>query len=270
MKLIKPEGILTQPFGANANPSYKGAGLKGHSGEDYTIGFKKDIRATVTGEVYSLLNIVNPDPDKYRAVFQIIDEPDFSYEVSYGHIVKAYVYVGQIVKAGELIATEGNYGTSYSNGILVTADQKATGKGTHLHFQVRKCIRVKKKSSKKQYLKDANGFLKRNEFFYEVVDYDNGYNGCVDPAQFYGNKPKFQFTRDLTIGDKGEDVTELQKFLNSKGFIIAQSGVGSKENETDYFGSLTRDALIKYQESNNIQPAVGFFGPLTRSKFNSS
>jgi len=28
MKLIEPKGINTQPFAANANPSYKGAGLK--------------------------------------------------------------------------------------------------------------------------------------------------------------------------------------------------------------------------------------------------
>jgi murein DD-endopeptidase MepM/ murein hydrolase activator NlpD len=241
MKLVKPEGKLTQPFAANANPSYKGAGLKGHSGEDYTIGFKKDIRATVTGEVYSLLNIVNPDPDKYRAVFQIIDEPDFSYEVSYGHIVKAYVYVGQIVKAGELIATEGNYGTSYSNGILVTADQKATGKGTHLHFQVRKCIRVKKKSSKKQYLKDLNGFLKRNEFFYEVVDYDNGYNGCVDPAQFY--------SKELTLGSKGDDVVKLQQMLKDKGFFTHPTCTG-------YYGEITIKAVKDYQTKNKL-PVTG-------------
>ena len=73
------------------------------------------------------------------------------------------------------------------------------------------------------------------------------------------------FTRDLDIGAMGEDVRALQQFLNAQGFMIAESGVGSPGNETDYFGSLTQTALGEFQAANDISPAVGYFGPKTRA-----
>lgn len=56
--------------------------------------------------------------------------------------------------------------------------------------------------------------------------------------------------RTLRIGSTGEDVRSLQVFLNDNGFVLAFEGPGSYTNETDYFGPLTRDALIRYQSSN--------------------
>src|SRR3990167_8912936 len=73
------------------------------------------------------------------------------------------------------------------------------------------------------------------------------------------------FTRDLDIGTMGEDVRALQQFLNAQGFMIAESGVGSPGNETDYFGSLTQAALGEFQAANGITPSVGYFGPKTRA-----
>ncbi len=78
----------------------------------------------------------------------------------------------------------------------------------------------------------------------------------------------YTFTRDLELGMTGADVKELQKFLNAKGFVISASGVGSAGNETTLFGSLTKSALAKFQSANKISPAVGYFGPLTRSAVN--
>jgi len=66
--------------------------------------------------------------------------------------------------------------------------------------------------------------------------------GCKKPAAF-------QFTRDLKFGMVSPDVKELQKYLNNNGFPLAQNGVGSKGKETTFFGSLTKEALIKYQNS---------------------
>jgi len=80
----------------------------------------------------------------------------------------------------------------------------------------------------------------------------------------------FNFVRDLTLGSKGDDALALQKFLNAQGFTLAASGPGSPGNETDFFGSLTQSALAKYQASVNISPAVGYFGPITRSHINSN
>jgi len=79
----------------------------------------------------------------------------------------------------------------------------------------------------------------------------------------------YLFTTDLTIGSTGENVRQLQMFLNKKGFTVAVSGAGSAGLESTYFGGLTQSALAKYQASAGISPAVGYFGPITRAKVNS-
>jgi|GEM_PF-5435482 len=73
------------------------------------------------------------------------------------------------------------------------------------------------------------------------------------------------FDRSLTLGSSGEDVRDLQIFLNTHGYVVSDEGVGSPGNESDYFGALTKKALAAFQKANNIYPSVGYFGPLTRS-----
>lgn len=70
--------------------------------------------------------------------------------------------------------------------------------------------------------------------------------------------------RNLQLGDQGDDVKGLQIVLNLLNYQIASQGPGSPGNETTLFGQLTRQALIKFQQDNNITPAVGYFGPITR------
>ena len=87
-------------------------------------------------------------------------------------------------------------------------------------------------------------------------------------------KPQFVFSRNLSLGSTGEDVRELQKFLNIKGFVVSVSGFGSSGNESDYFGLKTKAALIKFQEFYKdeiltplgLVKGTGFFGPATRNK----
>src|SRR3989344_3005481 len=58
----------------------------------------------------------------------------------------------------------------------------------------------------------------------------------------------YTFTRNLTVGNTGTDVLELQKVLNmSADTQVAASGVGSAGNESSYFGSLSKSAVIKFQ-----------------------
>ncbi len=73
------------------------------------------------------------------------------------------------------------------------------------------------------------------------------------------------FTRDLGRGDVGEDVLTLQHFLNRQGYAVAEIGNGSLGQETDYFGLRTESALATYQRANNISPAIGYLGPITRA-----
>lgn len=185
LQLNKPQGFLSQPFAKNYNSYYKEGGLKGHTGEDYVNGWKSEIVASTDGLIYSVKEPTS-DTEKYSCVYQLIDTPDFAYEVSYGHIAKSFVKKGQMVKAGDKIALEGNFGACYRGGKRVTPAEKKLGWGSHLHFQVRKCKRVPKRERGKTYLRDDKGYYRnKDREYYEVVNYENGYNGCVDPELFY-------------------------------------------------------------------------------------
>ena len=86
----------------------------------------------------------------------------------------------------------------------------------------------------------------------------------------------FVFSRSMTIGAVGEDVRQLQKLLNDEGFTVAAHGVGSAGNESTYFGSLTQNALVKYQNFYradiltpvNLTAGTGYFGPSTLNFIN--
>ncbi len=82
-----------------------------------------------------------------------------------------------------------------------------------------------------------------------------------------GNNNIF-LSRDLRRGMTGADVRALQIFLNSKGFMVAGTGVGSPGKETNYFGLATEAAVKKFQAANGIKPINGRVGPLTRATLN--
>ncbi len=77
-----------------------------------------------------------------------------------------------------------------------------------------------------------------------------------------------KFSKDLFFGVIDNDVKELQKFLNSHGFVVAKTGNGSSGNEITTFGPATRRALSAFQKANKISPSAGYFGPLTRTVVN--
>jgi hypothetical protein len=83
------------------------------------------------------------------------------------------------------------------------------------------------------------------------------------------------FSRDLSLGMSGEDVRLLQEILNKDArTALAQTGPGAAGNETDYFGPMTRNAVIRFQElyadivlkPEGLEQGTGFVGKLTRTK----
>lgn len=79
----------------------------------------------------------------------------------------------------------------------------------------------------------------------------------------FTNQPTtVQFTRFLSLGSRGKDVSALQMFLLSNGFLN-ESQVKTK----GYFGKVTKKALMKYQQSVGINPN-GRLGPATLAYIN--
>jgi HEPN domain-containing protein len=75
------------------------------------------------------------------------------------------------------------------------------------------------------------------------------------------------FARTLEDGVDGEDVRCLQKYLNTTGFKIAESGPGASGSETSLYRTLTKEAVIKWQQAKNISPASGVFGDQSRAVY---
>lgn len=77
------------------------------------------------------------------------------------------------------------------------------------------------------------------------------------------------FSKDLYQGMTDADVKRLQVILNKNPLTrIATMGPGSPNNETNYFGQLTFNAVQKFQKFYNITPQSGYCGPLTRAVLN--
>jgi hypothetical protein len=70
----------------------------------------------------------------------------------------------------------------------------------------------------------------------------------------------FNFTINLGLGARGNDVIELQKVLIAGGYLHIVSPTG-------WFGPLTLQAVKEYQLSHGII-TTGFVGPLTRAQLN--
>jgi len=75
--------------------------------------------------------------------------------------------------------------------------------------------------------------------------------------------PSPLFTRDMKKGNYGSAVMALQQYLNGVGMYVAIVGPGSTGQETEYFGPLTEQALMKFQKERAII-AMGVFDVPTR------
>lgn len=253
MDTLIPETCqLGQPFGVNFNPSYHAGGLLGHTGRDYNCGYGSPIASLCNGLVYSTYPIEKPANDGYTAVFTLVETPLETFEFSYGHVSEIDCTIGQQVKVGDIIAKEGNHGTVYVGNTLITLAQEQAGDhdGHHRHYQKRPVI--KSKTLNGHGLQTADGMFMQDGYYYQVYDYENGFNGCVDWSQPL-------FNRNLSLGSNGYDVYLLQKALIREGYATF--------NSTGFYGLLTRAAVQRYQKAKGFDQ-VGSVGPLTRQALN--
>lgn len=216
--LPAPLSQITQGFSENANVSYKRDGLTGHTSIDWAIPYGDPIlNCAENAYCYSVINRGNPDLMKYRAVFTLVNADNGVSEwaeVSYGHLTDIHAEVGKTYQPGESLGTAGNTGTVFSGGREITAAQKNAGSkaGTHLHGpQVRPVQRVKKTVRGKQYLYDGNGIFKKDGYYFEVVNYENGTNGCVNPMPFFSGGLAVEYAR--RVANLKAQIPLLQKVL---------------------------------------------------------
>jgi len=75
------------------------------------------------------------------------------------------------------------------------------------------------------------------------------------------NNNSYNFTSYLYLGSSGEEVRQLQLKLKSLGYYTYPQITG-------YFGSITQEAVVKFQKANNLAPYPGWVGVQTRAILN--
>jgi peptidoglycan hydrolase-like protein with peptidoglycan-binding domain len=76
--------------------------------------------------------------------------------------------------------------------------------------------------------------------------------------------PNILVGQDFTNGTTGDGVVILQGLLSEFGYLNIPAGVSF-----GYYGSLTKDAVARYQASLNVSPSVGYYGPITKQAMRS-
>jgi murein DD-endopeptidase MepM/ murein hydrolase activator NlpD len=192
-----PYGSVTQWFGENAS-LYRPWGLKAHNGIDLVAPYGTPLCAIEAGIIIN----VKSDPNGYGRHLRILSTAStegIHREWTYGHLASISVKVGQKVKEGQEVGKMGNSGFVQSGKNVWWGDnQPEDGAGTHLHLGLR-FVR-----------KDRNGFsYTKDGPRLEVLNYDNGYKGAVDPRPILTPDTETQ----LAIIERLRKVVELYKQL---------------------------------------------------------
>lgn len=150
---------------------YSGAGLKGHPGCDYACPRGTALYSASAGIVSLAEGSQAPgDTSGYGnrvAVLTGLDRPNAFYDIVYGHLLSVAVTRGQDVVVGQLIGY---------------VDSTGRSTGDHLHFGVRVVEKRNPIAGEASVI-----FLGRT---YTIIDWNNGYQGYIDPEPLYSDKPK--------------------------------------------------------------------------------
>lgn len=170
-QLIYPAGDVTQWFGENPK-LYAFMGLLGHNGIDIVRPHGEAMFAIEDGTVVE----VNDHPEGFgrhvRFVSNTPDEKGYYHEWTYGHCATIYVSIGDTITAGQHIADMGNTGFVVSGNTPFWKNNPH--KGTHLHLGLRLVKRPKR----------GGWSYKGSNIKLDVVGYDNGYKGAIDPEPY--------------------------------------------------------------------------------------
>ncbi len=85
---------------------------------------------------------------------------------------------------------------------------------------------------------------------------------CIGPIK--ADAATCTLYRDLMVGSVGEDVRCLQQYLNDEYLVRLGYTLG---HPTGVYTGQTQSAVIWWQQAHGVVPATGYFGPLSRAKF---
>ena len=168
---LNPDGDITQWFGENPK-LYAFMNMLGHNGIDIVRPHGEKMFAIEDGIVLD----VKEDPDGYgkhvRFLSNTAESQGVFREWTYGHCATIYVSIGDVVSCGQHIADMGN------TGFVVSGDtpfwKNNPYAGTHLHLGLRLMKRPKR----------GGWSYRGSNIKLDVIDYNNGFKGAIDPAPY--------------------------------------------------------------------------------------
>ncbi len=243
---------LNQGFGeANTPPSllptYQALGFKGHCGwdwgvhcEDYTVEHGGKCSPAYYDMDIDAVVIGLQQSDQYGfGITARSQDQDGIFEHLWWHfdLIDPNLTLGSVLKRGMPLGITGRTG-------------KATG--DHLHRELRPLT------------KDTNGN-------YYKTYISNGYGGAIDLTPYFINEFVLDsmhiFNVNMYYSQTSTEVLALQKCLIDRGYNTLQ---------TAYYGEMTRKAVLKFQQDNNIGSPLEILmlqgkvvGPKTRAVLNS-
>ncbi|MEK7208072.1 MAG: peptidoglycan DD-metalloendopeptidase family protein [Patescibacteria group bacterium] len=232
---------------------------KKHSGVDIAVPVESPVFASSTG-IVAKIGLLSATINWGQYVIVEHDEKDYC---------TTYLHVDPTVKVGDRVSAGGMVGKT------------ARIDSPHLHFGVWSGVMDKVLTPRGAlpfgvHVKPSGDpdfpsrFLNPEDstlFEYCFVEDQNADTAAQNTV---GNEP---FSQDLKVGDRGPDVKKLQVFLNKDlDTRVAQTGPGSTGNETDSYGTLTENAVKRFQVKHGVAfPGVGGYGevgPKTRKRLN--
>ena len=232
----------------------RGGGTRTHLGVDIITAKMTPVVAVMDGTVtyvvspqaswgYSI-SIRDAEGYQYRYLHLNNDTPGTDDGI--GGEANAYapgIVRGATVTKGQLIGWAGDSGN-------------AEDVGSHLHFEIRDPNRTP--INPFESLRAAA--VGRNDI--TVRDIKSPPPSMTTPTSTdIGLSSTYVFTKTLSSGSTGEEVRQLQMRLQALQYFVYPTATG-------YFGPITRDAVIKFQRANKIDP-IGIVGPKTRAALNS-
>ena len=217
-----PTGSITQYFGENVQLYLDCCGLHGHNGIDWVASHGTPLLAVEDGIIVEVKN----SPNGYgKHVILLSGE----HEWVYGHCYTIPVNVGDLIEAGDIIATMGNTGFVVSGPTPFWKFNPFAG--THLHLGLRICKRIENEF-------EPHNITYSSGHMGMIQNYDNGKKGAVDYSDLLPRPDFAPMVGKARYGEKSMNVSDIQKKLG-----VIQTG---------YYGPITAKAVLEWQLKNVV------------------